>query len=223
MVDVEVSNKLGEVNINIVEKKGVSIDVSEKKGSVLELVGKYVGASSALKVVYSNVKSSLQSTNVQDAIDEVSRHTLLLEENSKKTEGKLITLITNNEEEINKLSASLREVKLIDSVQNARIESLEKLIVSGGGSGDINTAILTAVQENTANIALLKAETINEVKSDKPSLLKVETKDRSVALSVNTCTIVEAKEDPYADGLVTARDVAEYLSWMTLTDEQLEH
>lgn len=217
MVDVEVSNKLGEVNINIVEKKGVSIDVSEKKGAVLELVGKYVGASSALKVAYSNVKSSLQSTNVQDAIDEVSRHTLLLEENSKKTEGKLITLITNNEEEINKLSASLREVKLIDSVQNARIESLEKLIVSGGGSGDINTAILTAVQENTANIALLKAETINEVKSDKPSLLMVETKDRSVALSVNTCKVEDAEEDPYLDGFVTARDMADYMAW---EDEQ---
>lgn len=151
--------------------------------------------------------------------------TLVLEEQDRAigAENHLTTLISDNTRSISKANARLQLVESVNTTQNARIESLEKLVVSGGGGGDINTAILTAVQENTANIALLKAETINEVKSDKPSLLMVETKDRSVALSVNTCTIVEAKDDPYADGLVTARDVAEYLSWMTLTDEQLEH
>ena len=145
--------------------------------------------------------------------------TLVLEEQNRAigAENHLTTLISENAGGISKVNARLQLVENVNTTQNARIESLEKLVVSGGGSGDINTAILTAVQENTANIALLKAEIINEVKSEKPSLLKVETKDRTVALSVITCKVEDAEEDPYLDGFVTARDMADYMAW---EDEQ---
>lgn len=149
--------------------------------------------------------------------EEVKSMILVEQKRAENAENHLTELISENAGSINKVNARLLLVENVNTTQNARIESLEKLVVSGGGSGDINTAILTAVQENTANIALLKAETINEVKSDKPSLLMVETKDRSVALSVNTCKVEDAEEDPYLDGFVTARDMADYMAW---EDEQ---